>query len=71
MMNAINSLRVQDFENEEAYLARVQEIVDYYTGKREHAYNQMNVALQNSQVIYNEDWAKYSAATGYKISADQ
>jgi len=31
----------------------------------------MGIAIDNNKVLYDEDWAAYSAATGYKISEDE
>ena len=70
MMNAIQSLRVEDFANEEEYQKKIDEIVKDYTGRRKYAYSEMDKAIQNSSVIYQEDWSKYSSYTGYKISEE-
>jgi hypothetical protein len=38
--------------------------MDYYG-------NQLGIAIDNNNVLYETDWKNYSKATGYKISANE
>jgi hypothetical protein len=59
------------FASDEEYYAKVNELTAYYTGQRTYSLDQLNAAIGNNQELVNEDWANYSAATGYRMSADQ
>ena len=60
-----------DFENTEEYTAKLEEIKARYYEKMGFYTSQMNTALDNQSDVYENDWAKYSEATGYKISANE
>lgn len=71
MVDAINSIRREDFESEAAYMEEVNRVREYYTGLYKYYIDESNKALSNSATIYNEDWLAYSEKTGYKIVANQ
>ena len=60
-----------DFENTEEYTAKLEEIKARYYTKMDFYTSQMNTALTNQHDVYENDWANYSEATGYKISANE
>lgn len=59
------------YASEEAYNAEVQRITDFYKTKMNILSGEMDKAFANNQSLYDNDWRKYSEATGYKISADE
>lgn len=70
MMEALSMLRAEDFASEEEYQNEVLRITEYYAGKRNYYVSEMDKALKNSAIIYEEDWQAYHEKTGYKISDD-
>jgi hypothetical protein len=70
MVDAINSIRREDFKSEEAYMKEVNKVRQYYSELYEYYMSETDKALSNSATIYEEDWATYSDKTGYKIVAD-
>ena len=70
MVEAINSLRVEDFATQEEYQAEVTRITEYYTGMRNYALDELNKTIDNSKNIYQSDWNEYSQKIGYKISKE-
>lgn len=69
--DALAGIRVQDYASYEEYQEAIDRTNDYYTQKLDQTYEQMGIAIDNNKVLYDEDWAAYSAATGYKISEDE
>lgn len=67
MVEDISALRVEDFANEAEYQAKVQEIVDYYTGQMEYYGSEMEKGFNANKELYNTDWKTYDAATQHKI----
>ena len=70
MIEAINELRAEDFETQEAYQAEVTRITEYYTGMRNYALDELNKALDNSKYVYENDWKSYSGYQNQKLEAD-
>ena len=67
---ALAELNAADFASYEEYQAAAQEIRDHYQELINDYFQQLGGALDNNRELYTVDWAEYSAATGYKISAD-
>lgn len=70
MVEALNNLRAEDFETQEAYQAEVTRITEYYTGLRNYALGEMNNAINNSKEVYNNDWLAYSDYSNKRLTAD-
>ena len=71
MRDEIAALNIQDFESTEDYYKEIQRIQDKYSDQLAHRESELNKAISNNSDLYSQDWANYSEATGYKISADQ
>lgn len=71
MQEAISNLDRTQFETDEDYNAKIEEIRDFYVGKARFYTEQLGIAIDNNKDLYNQDWTAYSKLTGYKISADQ
>lgn len=70
ILEEIQSLRIQDFENVEEYEAAVNKIKEHYAGKNKYILDEMNKALSNSKTVYDEDWLNYSDYNGKRLEAD-
>ena len=70
LANALRELDKTKFASEEEYWAKVNELTSYYTGQRNYYLDETNKGIQNNKELVESDWANYSAATGYKMSAD-
>ena len=70
LANALRELDKTKFASDEEYYAKVNELTNYYTGQRNYYLDETNKGLLNNKELVESDWANYSAATGYKISAD-
>lgn len=70
MRDEISALSIQDFASAEEYYNEISRIQDKYSEQLAHREDELNKAISNNAALYEEDWANYSAATGYKISAD-
>lgn len=68
---ALNSIKREDFASQEEYEAKLQEITDYYQQMINYRSEQLNMVTTNAKTLYDEDWKKYSEATGYKISENK
>lgn len=60
----------QTLSDEERYL-RIMELQDYYQGMYDYVVSQLGESLDQSKILYEEDWNNYSKLTGYKISLNQ
>jgi len=70
MRDEIAALSIQDFASAKEYYNEISRIQDKYSEQLTHREDELNKAISNNAALYEEDWANYSAATGYKISAD-
>ena len=68
---ALANLNAADYASYEEYQAAAQEIRDHYQELLTDYFQQLGNAVDNNRELYTTDWAEYSAATGYKISADE
>ena len=68
MQEALANVRVEDFASQEEYYAELQRIEEQYREQMAKEEAELNKAIGNNKVLYDTDWANYSAATGYKIS---
>lgn len=68
MTDALRNMRVQDYASQEEYEAAVAETTFYYQKLIEEKYGELNTTLDNQMALYGQDWAAYSALTGYKIA---
>ncbi|MBO7078748.1 MAG: LysM peptidoglycan-binding domain-containing protein, partial [Bacilli bacterium] len=68
---ALANLNAADYASYEEYQAAAQEIRDHYQELIADYFQQLGNAVDNNRELYITDWAEYSAATGYKISADE
>ena len=68
---ALANLNAADYASYEEYQAAAQEIRDHYQELIADYFQQLGNAVDNNRELYTTDWAEYSAATGYKISADE
>ena len=71
LMEEIAAIDRTAYASEEEYNAEVQRITDFYQTKMGILGEEMNKAFGNNQLLYDNDWRKYSESTGYKISADE
>ena len=71
LANALRELDRTKFASDEEYYKKVNEITQYYTGQRNYYLDETNKGIENNQELVNDDWANYSATTGYKMSADE
>lgn len=71
LANALRALDRSKYKSDVEYYAEVERLTAYYTGQRTYYLDQLNNGLNNNRTTYTEDWANYSAYTGYKISADE
>jgi hypothetical protein len=69
--DALAEIKVQDYASYEEYKAAIDACNDYYSTKLDQTYDQMDIVMTENKKLYDEDWARYSAATGYKISEDE
>ena len=71
LTNALRELDRTKFASDAEYYAKVNELTNYYMGQRNYALEELNKGLENNQSLVSDDWATYSAMTGYKMSADE
>ena len=50
--------------------AKMAEVQAYYKEQMDYYCSELGVALGNNKTLYEDDWTKYSEATGYKIAED-
>ena len=68
MAEALASLRAEDFSSYQEYQDEVNRVTKEYETQLSLQEAELNKAIGNNKVLYNEDWKNYSDATGYKIS---
>lgn len=68
MAEALAELRVEDFASIDEYYAEVDRVQKYYQEQMDFQEEELNKAIENNKVLYDEDWLAYHNATGYKIS---
>lgn len=71
LVAALAELNIQDFANAEEYQKARDEVIKYYSDKEAYYLEQMGIALDNNGILYDQDWQRYSEATGYKISSSE
>ena len=71
MQEELANINRADYETTEEYVAKCEEIRARYYEKWQFYNDQMNGALGNQKDVYENDWTKYAANTGYKISANE
>jgi hypothetical protein len=69
--DAIRALQDDTSLSTEEYQAKVAEITAYYEGKLAYYNGELGKVLGNNKTLYEDDWMRYSEATGYKISTDE
>ena len=71
MMEEIQNLNKNNFENEQEYLAEINRIKAKYAESLGVTEEELNKALVNNEELYDKDWQSYSNKTGYAISESQ
>lgn len=75
-MEAEMAAKIEEIMNDETLsmeerMAKVQETTAFYQDQMGYYLDELGLVLGENQILYEEDWAKYSELTGYKISADE
>lgn len=68
MEEAIAAIRIQDFASIDDYYAEVQRVQQQYEEELLMQQNELQKAIDNNKILYDQDWTNYHNATGYKIS---
>ena len=68
---AIETIMSDESLSMEERMKKVEEIQKHYQDQIEYYSSELNIAIGNNKDLYNDDWKKYSVATGYKISSDK
>lgn len=71
MMEEIQNLNKNNFENEQEYLAEINRIKAKYAESLGMTEEELNKALANNEELRDKDWLSYSNKTGYAISESQ
>ena len=71
MTQKIEEIMMDETLSAEEKMARVQEVTTFYQEQMGYYMGELELVLGENQVLYEEDWAKYSELTGYKISANE
>ena len=71
MMEEIQNLNKNNFENEQEYLEEINRIKAKYAESLGVTEEELNKALANNEELYDKDWQSYSNKTGYAISESQ
>lgn len=50
--------------------AKMAEVQAYYKEQMDYYCSELGIAFDNNKTLYEDDWTKYSEATGYKIAED-
>lgn len=73
-VNTFNSLQ-EIWEDEtlsqEEKIAKTNELFAYAQEQMEYYMDELGLVLGENQILYEQDWVKYSELTGYKISANE
>ena len=69
--DALAAIKESDFNSYEEWREAVDRTQAYYDQKMDFYYSQLDGALGNNRELYENDWARYSELTGYKISSDE
>ena len=67
----VEAIMLDETLSAEERMQRLNEVTEYYKGKMEYYGGELNLVLGENKRLYDEDWAAYSDATGYKMSLDQ
>ena len=68
MEEALAAIRIQDYANIDDYYAEVQRVQKQYEDELAIQQKELQKAIDNNKILYDEDWTNYHNATGYKIS---
>lgn len=68
MEEALAAIRIQDYANIDDYYAEVQRVQKQYEDELAVQQKELQKAIDNNKILYDEDWTNYHNATGYKIS---
>lgn len=68
MEEALAAIRIQDFASIDDYYAEVQRVQQQYEEELLIQQNELQKAIDNNKILYDQDWTNYHNATGYKIS---
>ena len=68
MEEALAKIRIQDFASIDDYYAEVQRVQQQYEEELLMQQNELQKAIDNNKILYDQDWTNYHNATGYKIS---
>ena len=71
MTQKIEEIMMDETLSAEEKMARVQEVTTFYQEQMNYYMDELELVLGENQVLYEEDWAKYSELTGYKMSANE
>jgi len=71
MMEEIQQIRIEDYASYEEYMEAVNAVEEHYGALMDYNMEQLGIVFDEQTRLYDDDWAKYSEATGYKISADE
>ena len=67
----VEAIMLDETLSAEERMQRLNEVTEYYKGKMEYYGGELNLVLGENKRLYDEDWAAYSDATGYKMSLDE
>lgn len=57
--------------SQEEKMARMNETIAFYQEQMGYYMDELGLVIGENQILYEQDWAKYSELTGYKISANE
>ena len=57
--------------SQEEKMARMNETIAFYQEQMGYYMDELGLVLGENQILYEQDWTKYSELTGYKISANE
>lgn len=67
---AVRAIYEDQTLNDEQRRIKIDETYAYYQDMYAHVLQQMGVVNEDAQLLYDQDWTRYSQMTGYKISAN-
>lgn len=71
MAQKLEEIMLDETLSAEERMAKMQEVTTFYQGQMYYYMDELSLVLGENRILYEEDWAKYSELTGYKISANQ
>lgn len=71
MLQKIEEIMMDETLSAEEQMTRVQEVLAFSQEQMQYYMDELGLVLGENQILYEEDWTKYSELTGYKISANE